>query len=382
LDPDQNRTLITPRKVVAMSLLVVRSYRSAFGGRAGALIVGIFITAMLTLAVPALLRDRLDVNDSQVLAALEVALLVGGLGVILLVQFVTGPVRVDVEPHQVRFVRGWTTKHTWLRDEARFTSLVVKKTTNGVPSGTTRTLVALTGGERTEARCTWFTASTFSDLIAEVAPVGVVERQAADSGRSAEVNGAPPVSMSTQRTRTAAAVGRVFTLDHRRVATKDLRHRWTIGVIVVLLALIIVGLVIASWTNYSSDGLVLAGIVMLATVLLVAPVLGLALWGGRAKARRTVARMPHSLMVTSSTLTVDQQTFYFSQLSGIIATPPTYLEVPKRLVLVAASGERSAFELALGGTAAVNYPTFSDYEEFTRLLGAAAPEGLVRFDLS
>lgn len=82
------------------SLPVVRFYRDGFGGRAGALVVGVLVT---------------------------------------------GPVRVDVEHHRVPFVTGLTTKHTWACVDTRFTSLVVKKTTNGVPSGTTRTLVALIG---------------------------------------------------------------------------------------------------------------------------------------------------------------------------------------------------------------------------------------------
>jgi len=328
-----------------------RVYASGIAGRLAALLTGVVAVPLIAFGVPALvLREMLGIRESRLLIAVCVGILVVG-GVWVLVHvFVTGPIRFETDARTVRLRRGLRVSNEWQRADTSFASLVERQSTNGIPTGAARKLFATTATERTEVLCRWFSASTFNDLMADLAPVGA----------------APPEAP-------VAGAHRTFALDPRAGALGATgRAVVTVLVVGVLVAFGVVAWFAATDPAVDSEALVFAGAAALFVVLVVL-IAGIS-------ARRRRSRIPSSISVDGSTLQIDGRTFYFTQLERVSITPPTYSGNLRRLVVVESSGAKSAF--ALGSTARATAAVFPDYAEFVDRLAAAAPAGVVRFDLS
>ena len=335
----------------AVGASATRTYSSAWGGRLVSLLTGVVGVPLLAVGLTKLVLElMLDIDDSKILIAVCVAILVIG-GVWLLVHvFVTGPIRFETDARSVRLRKGPRVTNEWQRDSTIFASLVERQSTNGVPSGSVRKVFATTSAERTEVVCRWFTASTFNDLMADLSPVG------APTGAPAAPADAP----------------RSFALDPRADRPTGARRAASI----VLLSVALLGLLIG-WiyliVESQNDPAFLAFTAIFVAVLL--PIVLIAL-GVR---RRRAARIPKIITVTGATVQIDDTALYFAQLSNIELTPPGYSGNARRMVIVEKTGTRTAFPL--GGAAAQGGAVFADYDEFVALLGRLAPTGLVRFDL-
>jgi hypothetical protein len=338
-----------PAAVVGAS--ATRTYSSAWGGRLVALLAGVVGVPLLAVGLPKLVLElMLDIDDSEILIAVCVAILVIG-GVWLLVHvFVTGPIRFETDARSVRLRRGPRVTNEWQRDSTNFASLVERQSTNGVPSGSVRKVFATTSAERTEVVCRWFTASTFNDLMADLSPVG-------------GATGDPAVSADAPRS---------FTLDPRAGRPTGARRATSI----VLLSVALLGL-LAGWIylvlESQNDPAFLAFTAIFVSVLLLVVLVA---FGVR---RRRAAKIPKSITVTGATVQIDGTALYFAQLSSIELTPPGYSGNARRIVLVEKTGTRTGYPL--GGAATQGSAVFADYDEFVALLGRVAPTGLVRFDL-
>ncbi len=369
-----------------------RVYSSGVAGRAGALVGGVIAVPLVAIGVPLVIRDVFNFRDSKVLIGTVVVIAV--LGGLLLIRsvFITGPVRVQTDATEVRFLRGRRVIHRWARADAHFSSLVVRESTNGVRSGTKRNLIVFTERERTELLCQWFTAQTFNDLMADLAPVGtpVVEHgreQVGESGGEAGIESGGEAGIGAVgesgagSARTPHFRSRTFSLDHERHPTRRSVWRWlTVITVVVVLGIVLV--LLFSDSTGTSDGPSPTVVVTVVVVLgIVVACIAAVIAAARGRERRRVRRMPRTITVSASALQFDQTAFHYSQLSAIVATPPGYTASAKRLVLAQVSGIEARFELTLPASAASRYTTFPDYADFIDALGGAAPAGLVRFDL-
>jgi hypothetical protein len=330
-----------------------RVYSSGIAGRLAALLTG-----LVAFGFPALvLREMLGIRESRLLIAVCVGMLVVG-GVWVLVHvFVTGPVRFETDAQTVRLRRGLRVSNQWRRADTSFASLVERQSTNGIPTGAARKLFATTATERTEVLCRWFSASTFNDLMADLAPVAPGAAAGAAGGSEFPV----------------ASGHRTFALDPRAGALRGAGRSVVIVLVVaVLVAFGLVGWFVATDPTADPEALVFAGAAALFVVLvvLIAGVSG----------RRRRSRIPSSISVGGATVQIDGRTFYFTQLQRVSVTPPSYSGNLRRLVLVESTGAKTTY--ALGSTARATAAVFPDYAEFVDRLAAAAPAGVVRFDLT
>jgi len=326
-----------------------RSYASSLGSRVGALLGGLIVVPLVAIGVPLLLREVLRIRDSKVLIAVCISILVIGALWVIVHVFVTGPVRIETDPATVRLRRGLRHTNEWPRATTVFSSLVVRNSTNGIPTGANRTMIATTALERTEVPCTWFSAATFNDLMADLAPVS---------------EGLEPVD--------APGSTRDFVLDPAATRLRGMPR----VIVTVLLAGFFVVLAISAYfvtlTPVDGEALIFIAAIGLMAVLVVAIVF--------ITGRRRASRIPRRIVVTGSTIQVDDRAMNFGQLASIVLTPPAYSGKLRKMTLVETAGQRTTY--ALGAANPGRTPVFADYEEFVALVGRNAAPGSVRFDLS
>jgi len=326
-------------------------YSSGIAGRLAALIGGVIAVPLAAVAIPLIgLREMFNIRNSELLIAVCVGILViGGLWVLLHV-FVTGPIRFETDAQSVRLRRGLRVTNEWQRATTDFASLVTRQSTNGIPSGSVRTIYATTAHERVAVPARWFGTARFNDLMADLAPL------------SAE---APSMTLG-ERSHT-------FELDPSASRLQGTRR----SIVIVVLAGFLISLGVVAFflvTDPFADPVALVfvaavGILVALVVLIVVAV-----------SRRRTARIPRSISVTTSTLQVGDQVLYYTQLASIELTPPSYSGRARRLTVVEKQGARTSYLLGPGASA-VGVPVFEDYAEFVEMLGRVAPAGVVRFDL-
>jgi hypothetical protein len=334
---------------VIASTTATRSYSSGVAGRIGALVGGLIAVPIAAYAIPALLLgELLEVKDNRILIATFIGVLIVG-GVWLLVHvFVTGPVRFVTDERYVRLRRGGRVRNVWERDTTQFASFVQRESMNGIPAGSVRRVIASTASERVDVLCRWFTASTFNDLLNDIAPVVHLDDPAISSG-----------------------VDRTFQLDP---AASGLRRTGR-SVVIVLALLSLVGIAVAAYVTAGATYVDESELVFLAIMAVVVLLLVVVAF---ASSRRRVSKVPSTLRVTSSAIEIDRVAHNFAQLTSIVLTPPSYSMNTRTMVLVGTTGERTRVSLGSGyGMRSV----FVDYESFVEMLQFVAPGGLVRFDL-
>jgi len=328
-----------------------RVYSSGLAGRLAALIGGVIAVPLAAVAIPLIgLREMLNIRNSDVLIAVCVGILViGGLWVLLHV-FVTGPIRFETDTQSVRLRRGLRITNEWQRASTDFASLVTRQSTNGIPSGSVRTIYATTAHERVEVPARWFGTARFNDLMADLAPLSTE---------------APSM--------TAGERAHTFELDPSASRLQGTRR----SIVIVVLAGFLISLGAVAFFLVTDPFADPVALVFVAAVgILVALVVLIVVAAGR----RRAARIPRSISVTTSTLQVGDQVLYYSQLVSIELTPPSYSGRARRLTVVEKGGTRTSYSLGPGASA-VGVPVFENYAEFVEMLGRVAPTGVVRFDL-
>ena len=309
------------------------TYGPSLSGRVGALIGGLLLTVVLSIAIPKLLIEGiLEIRTQSVLVGCLALVLVAGTVLTIVRVFVTGPVTVRTTPTQVSLHRAGRQRETWDRATTAFASFVIRESTNGIPTGATRKLIATTAGERVETALPWFSAKTFNALIADVAPL---------------VPAAPSSSTPVPTSSTGT-----FALNHSAAQ----RSRAVLLVILAIALLAAAAFVVLGVTEMQGDMILL--IVGSALVLVV-------LCAGAILLRGT--RVPRQVTVSQSALTFDDRVFPLGQLSGIIATPAGYQNARgRRVTLLDTTGRRTVIGLGAAGTR-----VFPDYEQYLEAVRGA-----------
>lgn len=315
------------------------TYTSSVGGRVRALIAGILITAVAAIAAPFVLHEMgVSRIHSEVLggAALAVALI--GLAWTFVHVFVTGPVTITTTPTHVQLTRGRRVRENWSRAETGFSSFVVRQSTNGVPSGSVRKLIATTAREQVEVVLPWFSASTYNALIADVAPL-------VPSTGTPE---APAVVRS--------AANRTFAI--RRSST-----RLTVRLVAIAVAIGVIAVVIGFLIEEIDASLPALPIAVLGGILVFAVI--------AAPLLRAERGIPRSIAVSQSTLQFDDRVFSIGQLSAIQATPPGYDNQRRSIILTETTGRRTV--IALGHANDKSFPDYAEFVEAVRQATAHRP---------
>ena len=331
--------------------MVQQSYAPSVPARVVSLILGVAVSLAAAVLIPRLvIGGYFRYHVVGVLLAAFAAILLIGIAITVVRVFVLVPVFITTTPTHVSLRRGLRADETWARSETGFISFVVRQSTNGIQSGTTRTLIVQRAGERVEVPLTWYSAATFNALIADVAP---------------QVPAAEAVPGAAVAAPAAAATSGTFTLDH----TLARRSRTT--AIVIMLIGVVVGVVIGALiSDDGSDpeiGLFLG-------VTFAVPFIAI----GVAFLLRE-RRLPRQLTVSPSTLTVDDRAFSIGQLSRIEATPASYENARgRRVTLTDTAGQRTVIGLGRASRA------FPDYDRFLEALrGATAHRpGLFTLDVA
>ena len=331
-----------------------RVYASGIAGRIAALVGGAVAVPLVAIGLPlVVLQQILGIREQRILIGVCVGILVvGGIWVLVHV-FVTGPVRFDTDAQTVRLRRGFRVTNEWQRAGTVFGSLVTRQSTNGIPTGSLRKIFATTAGERIEVPATWFSARTFNDLMADLAPVGALPADAAAT------------ASTTERSRT-------FALNPKAGSLQGTVR----SVVIVLLVGVFLSLGVFAWLLVSDPTSDPEALVFVVAIALFVTIVVLIVW---ISGRRRAARMPAAITVTPSTLQIDDTTLYYGQLASIELTPPSYSGNRRTLALVEKIGTRTVY--ALGAAPVKGVQAFADYDEFVELLGRVAPAGVVRFDL-
>ncbi len=331
-----------------------RVYSSGYLGRVRTLFGGLFGTAITAIIVPKLFLDEwMRIHDQKILVGCLVLILVVGTGMTLSRVFLTGPVRIITTPSKVEVHRGGRLRGSWPRATTDFSSFVLRTTTNGVPSGTTRKVIATTATERVETVCTWFSPADFNALVADISPV-LPSYTAPGGGEAAQVGyRAAPTAAP------AAATSGHYAIDHSR-----LRRGRTIAIVTLtvffVLAISIGYISLVTHDRTTFELIVIAGIVVL---VLAGPVVLV-----RSLRQRGI---PYSIWVSPSTLQFDNHTFSVADFSSITATPPSYTTGMRSIILIGNSGQRT--KIPLGGADHSQKATapFTDYDDFVRTLALA-----------
>lgn len=312
------------------------TYSPSVGGRARALIAGILLTAVLAVAAPFILHEMgVSRVQSELLGAAAIAVAVIGLGWTLVHVFITGPVTVTTTLTHVQLTRRRRVAENWSRADTAFSSFVIRQSTNGVPTGSVRKLIAHTAREQVEVVLPWFSAETYNALIADVAPLVPAPGAA---GAVAAPAAAPRVSstFAIQRSSTRFAV--------RIVA---------IGVAIAVLGIVLGFLMEEIDASLPAVPIAAAGAVVVFAII-ATPLI------------RAERGIPRAITVTQSTLQFDDRVFSVAQLSAIRATPPGYDSQRRSLKLTETSGQTTT--IALGHA---NDKSFPDYAEFIEALRQA-----------
>ena len=325
------------------------TYTSSAGGKIGAIVGGLLITAVASFLIPRIvLSSVIGIHSTRVLLVAFVVVIVIGIVASVVYAFVLGPVTIRTTPTQVELVRGGRLRHTWQRADTFFASSIIRQTTNGIPSGTTRTLLVTGAGQRITVLCRWFSRKTFNALIADLVPQVPEPAMPAPAAQS-------PITISTG----------TFVIDHAPV-----RRSRTVALVILAVALLGAAAMIGVGLGQEYFDVTIV-IVAFALVMVMLIATALLLRG---------TRIPRQLTVSSSALTVDDRVYPLGQLTSIAATPALYENVGGRAVtMVDTTGRRTVIKLGNFGNR-----SFPDYDRFLEALrGATAHRpGLFTLDVA
>ncbi|GAA4781588.1 hypothetical protein [Microbacterium gilvum] len=254
--------------------------------------------------------------------------------------------RVVVTDELVEVRRPFMTVHSWRRDAVGFSSTVTRQYTNGIRSGTTRTLTVHTQGGQTAIALAGMPQAAFSDLLAVLQAPAVRAPEDDAFLRSVPL---PAVFAPTRGP-----------LVRRAVVT---------GAVAAALLLLGLGAVVA--------GILLDGALIVVGALLLLAATGLGIAAGVAGGR--AGRIPGRIEVSRGAIAIDGRVIPLGSLERVWISPPTYT-ASRRLSVVHPGGSRERWALGAGNDAAKVMP---QWEQLVVAVQAAAvdhPE-LVAYDL-
>ena len=144
------------------------------------LVIVFFIGLAALLFIPKWLPNTMT-QGMRVTIAMAV---VGLIAIIAIVLLILGLNRVVVSPTTAEVRNPLRVIHTFPRQSTYFTTHVLKRTTNGIPSGSERSLVAHTNGETTKIALGTMSRKTFNELFAML---DSTQQQAAAAQADSEV---------------------------------------------------------------------------------------------------------------------------------------------------------------------------------------------------
>ncbi|MDQ1129878.1 hypothetical protein [Microbacterium sp. SORGH_AS_0888] len=324
-------------------------FRPALGRRVvGALLGSIAFAVLAAVLVPRLFPVT---TPRDVRAGLTLVVVLVGVGVIWAVTLWWSNLRVVVTAAAVEVHRPGMRLHAWARDETAFSSSLTKRYVNGIPAGTTRTLVARGPGGTVNVAVP-LGREDFTRLMAVVTPL------------------APPAAPAEPD---PAVVGpRVFLPDPAPIAARAMRLGIGAGVGLLVTFGVLVLLATGVWGRDDTE-LATVGVAVAAVVTVVLAVLT-AIMLGRAR------QVPERIEVAPGMLTVDDRVFPLTAVRAVRLSPPAY--PVRRLAITDAAG--STHRWLLGEAHSPRTPQLLPaYPELVAAVAAAGAgtEGVVLYDL-
>lgn len=278
--------------------------------------------------------------------------------------------RVVVTDTAVEIRNPFRVVHAFPRTTTRFSTHVLKRTTNGIPSGTTRSLVASTGGTETSIALGSMSRSTFNEMFALINSSQIAQR----AGAQQHAQGfAKPDPISGATRPAAAPAARTFT-SNPASAQPQRTTGAAIGGIGVVAA------VFGLWARFAGGGMIDSTIalacIMIGVGIAIAGVLMLV------RAAAQAHRTPRSVEVTSQALVIDGQLYPYAGMSRIWVSPTSYAK--RRLRLVSSTGSGTVKTFDFGGSAGKpEKQLFPEWDLFVGLLerATAGYPGLIAYDL-
>ncbi|NYE93981.1 hypothetical protein FHU41_000202 [Psychromicrobium silvestre] len=345
-----------------------RAYGRSPGLVLWAVIGAIFAAALVTLAgfgmLPGIsipMRQNRPLITTLSFGAGTLVLILMLMGVLWRGQF-----KVLIEGFQVTIYRAFRPVGQFDARQALVSTQVVKRSTNGVHSGTTRTLIVNINGLEQRFNCKQFSRKTFSDMVAHLHSLNLVATSVLEHDPASYQQRMP------QRV--------LFTLDPSVYSARIVRLN-ILGGVGALIAVISTVLIFITLQSSSEDAIDNGGI-----WFFIGAFLGLAFlfvgFLGAASLAKTRRRTPRQIVVDGQGLNIDQHYFAFSLLSRIQATPPNYgLSQVQKLSLQSHQGGKTQFLLGINQASLGR--VFPNYAEFIGALRQATAHlpGLVVMDL-
>ncbi|MGG7463125.1 hypothetical protein [Plantibacter sp. YIM 135347] len=381
------------------------TFRPQLGAQIASLIPGVLLTGFVAFPLSRFILARLPRVDPGVPSALFIGIWAIGLLFVTFWVFWVQNRSVRVTDSRVQVRRPGRTVHDWQRSTTRFTPHIVRRTMNGLPNGSDRSILVDTTDGRTELKLTAFSRRSYSALVAAIGAIDTSSTAAgsmddqntqnthtADTAETPNTDGtSPTMTPPTYQmvgsgrsdgqghpTRDHAAFARTpfssatFTTTARRVRSRA----WAS-----------VALVGAAWLALSAVFAYVPGLREDITAILAyggvsAAAIGLAIALGipAASAGRGV---PDVITVTGTSITLDRDTVGFHDLASILVTPPGSLTA-RTVTTVDHRGRRRTIDFGWAGARAwAKRDAFPDYPAFVDAILAATARrpGLTSFDL-
>lgn len=259
-------------------------------------------------------------------------------------------IRVIVRADSVEIGRPGGTE-TYSRATTAFRSKITEHRTNGFRTGTTRALIAWTGGRETVIELPGFTRTTFNELMAQLTPIS-----------------APPAVDPVEAARARAKLPTTFTVDASK--ERSLGRGFLIAAIVFAAATI--GTVLMAFTPGFLEG-------ELSALILIAPMAGVAAIGfgiGAAQRYRVARTTPTQISLSHHGIRIGEVDHPYAQLTRVWLTPPAY---PIRRIRIERAAGRTITHV-LGSTRITMTPDYAAFLEAVRAETAPWP-GLLSLDL-
>lgn len=349
----------------------VTEYRQSVGSLIAAIIGGLVFASLVTLAGLIFLRSwSIPLRTNPQLVAL-ISFSVGGVVLILMLLSALWWKRmtVRIQGSQVTIIKAFRTYAEFDAREVGIGRHVVKQSTNGIPSSTTRTLIVDHGGLEQRFVCYRFSREAFSTMVSQLQSFAVTEPQTA----------ATPAGYFVDALRQEQYVMPVqsqgFVLNREAYSG---RGRNLLIFLAILIVSVIGYLLILQFTGTMEDAfiaLILAG--GLGVMVIVICLIALA---SVAKVKR---KTPRQIGVDQGGIYVEQQFYPFASLRKIRASPPHYgLGQNNSLELFALDGQRRTVLLGQSNYRSKK-PVFAEYPQFIAALQGATARwpGLLILDL-
>ncbi len=315
-----------------------RVYSSGFAGRMRTLLSGVICAALFGFVIAkVVIYDGMRIHDQRILVGCFVLVFVIVNGFALSKVLVTGPVRFVTTPSTVQLYRGGRLRDTWPRATTKFFPSTVTRTPRryGLPTVTTRTVIATTAAERVETVCTWFDGDEFDALAEDLRPTA-----SAYAAPSRNEPGGTSGSYGLGRARSpfrqlgilVTAICCLLALSFGSTAV--MAREYTLLAVVAIASLVLLALVVAPiWLSLRRD-----------------------------------RSIPHSISITPSTLQFDDRAFALAELGSITATPPSYTGRMRTVILTTSSGQQTKVLLGLTDRSRWSPAPFPDYDDFVKTL--------------